>query len=146
MKQVSTIELDVHAVLVSMVEHVITQWRNDLLVIDKEIIDKNPGRSFIHVTRDHGSHMFFLAEPVLDNSPVPYLFGHSTPLEIRRGEIGLLEDNLCASSSTGAPEVFTFYNGSSLESVTRAQAIEILKQALDKVEREYHRANRRMCA
>ena len=146
MKSISTKGKDVHTLLINMVGHAIIDWREDLLQIDKKIIEQCSDRNFIHIARDHGTHLFLEAIDVKDNSPVPYLFGHKSPLDIYEGEVECVEKGLCRSQSVNPPELYTYYNGSSLKLVTRQQAIGTLRQALNRARHHYEQSWLRRCA
>lgn len=53
---------------------------------DRRWIEDNPGREFIHVTRATGTHILLIpdAEALLDDAPVPHLFGEARPSEVFR--------------------------------------------------------------
>ena len=146
MKSVSTEGNDVHTLLIAMVGHVVTDWREDLLQIDRQIIEQWSGGSFIHIARDHGTNLFLEAIEVDDNSPIPYLFGHKSPLDIHDSEISCLEKGLCRSQLPNTPEVYTYYNGSSLRPMTRQQSIDTLRRALNRVKSQYEQFQLRQCA
>ena len=103
MKRVSTEGKDVHTLLVAMVDHVVTDWREDLLQIDREIIEQWSGRSFIHVARDHGTHLFLEAVEVDDNSPIPIYSDTSHPLIYTMGKYPALRKACVAPSQQTHP-------------------------------------------
>jgi len=66
---------------------------------DRAWIKANPGTPFIHVTRHSGTQCIPLpnANALLDDSPVPHLFGEARPSEIIRQTRALLHGALLES-------------------------------------------------
>ncbi len=44
-------------------DHIITNFRNDLLVHDKNAIESDPGMPFLHFTGDTGTYIEFMPDP-----------------------------------------------------------------------------------
>jgi hypothetical protein len=66
-----------------------TGYENDIN-LDREFISEYPGRPFLHITRNHGTHLIMLFK--LEDFPkpgetVPYLFGRANQEELLDGAI-----------------------------------------------------------
>lgn len=73
----------VHAKASPLIKH----YRNDLEVIDREVIEKFPGVPFIHYTREMGTHIICMPDANDENWPkhgekIRYLFGNASRYHI----------------------------------------------------------------
>ena len=72
--------MNLHAQLVEKTLPIIKHYQNDLLVHDKNQMERYPNRPFIHFTGDTGTHMvtlFYLEDYPSRFEQVPYLFGQA---------------------------------------------------------------------
>lgn len=73
--------MNVYQELLARVGDIVVNYRDDLIKHDKEWIENNPGVSFIHATRENGTHLspLFPSEKYPPaGASIPYLFGTAT--------------------------------------------------------------------
>jgi hypothetical protein len=115
-----------HAELVAAVDSLVTSYRDDLLIHDRNFIRKNPGVPFLHHARTCGTWLTPL-RPADDAAwpaagvEVPYLFGHAT-----REHIALqLDSAAVVSQRSGTCLAVHHFDGKKLRRITVEQSVEI---------------------
>ena len=108
----------------------ITAYHKDLLCWDKKALFQSPGTSFLHFTRDTGTHIVFF-EPA-DKYPargvnVKYLFSYADRHHILDQVLKTVDYLVDKSAS----EMILYYNGTTLKEVDPETARSLA--------REYHR-------
>lgn len=91
---------------------------------DRSWIEANPGAGFIHVTRQTGTHIIALptSDSLVDDSPIPHLFGMARPSEVYRQQRELLKGQLTVSGS-----LWLLYDGKSIRKTGSRVCIEVFE-------------------
>lgn len=115
---------------------IITDYQNDLIVIDKEWMTDNPGVPFLHYTRDWGTHMLILG-PAGDYPPagetVPYLFGQAGRDHILRQKM----ESAVYFDKNEKIELIQYYDSKTVKTIDKKQALELVRVYSDKIHKEF---------
>lgn len=97
------------------------------LEYDRGWLEAHPGEAFIHVTRKTGTHLFPLpqADSLINDAPIPHLFGMARPSEVFRQ---LREYLSGALRDTG--QLWLLFDGKQLRTTTPAKCLEAFDTAL----------------
>ncbi|MCK5614027.1 hypothetical protein KAR91_69835 [Candidatus Pacearchaeota archaeon] len=117
---------------------IIEEYRNDLINIDKEWITDNPGVPFLHYTRNWGTHMIVLGPaegyPKMGEL-VPYLFGQAGRDHILRQKM----ESAVYFDKNEKIELIQYYDGETVKTIDKKQALEIVRVYSDKIHKEFWR-------
>jgi hypothetical protein len=85
--------------IVELCRPLMQNYQSDLLH-DKEWVENNPGAAFVHITRANGTHLFEMpsAEALVDDRPIPFLFGQQRPSVIYKQYLDVMRGPLKESS------------------------------------------------
>jgi hypothetical protein len=132
-----TIYDQLHALTAEYIKH----YRGDLVVHDKRDIEANPGISFLHWTRESGTHIQFLWPADHQSWPakgllIPYLFGKATREHI------LDQVNAVADYWRNHGSIAThYYDGRELQAVTPERACQVAERHVRDVGSEWNHRN-----
>jgi hypothetical protein len=115
----------------------IKAYHNDLLVHDKNDLEKNPGTPFLHFTGETGTYIFMMVPG--DDYPakgetVKYLFGYATRDEILDGNVVVIPD---MEKRYSRGDLAQHFDGNTLKAVTYNQATEIAHNYKFQIKREW---------
>lgn len=114
----------------------IKAYYNDLIRLDREAIEKNPGTPFLHFTGDTGTYLFLMI-PAEDypakGETVPYLFGEADRNHILRQYLKTVE---CMKTSN-RQDLILYFNGKRLIKINQERAESIARKYEDKIWRDW---------
>lgn len=133
--------MDTYTLLVEKVDRHVKHYRDDLIKHDKAALETYPGTPFLHWTRDTGTCLVFLHAADHESWPprdkqVPYLFGHA-------GRVHIVEQTVeqakywAHPSLDGTVKACHYFDGTKLHEITVAKAVDIARDYVRKVEREW---------
>ncbi len=136
------LNMNTYQALHDLVQHHITDYRDDLLVIDKRFIEMHPGVPFLHWTRQWGTHCSFLHpadDPIwpAEGVSVPYLFATADRRHI------LKEVESCAQYHHlhGTPSLAVHYfDGRRIVPITTLSAWQIAQEYVNSVRNQWNNA------
>lgn len=105
----------------------IESYHNDLLEIDRTLIEQNPGKPFIHYTRKWGTYLIGLPDAdhpywPAEDVKIPYIFSEADRLHILRETAGIpawMEQHYPTS-------LVHWFNGQQLVAIDHAKAKELV--------------------
>jgi hypothetical protein len=118
--------MTLHDQLVELSGPHIEAYRNDLLVHDKDAIDRYPGVPFLHWTRKMGTHIQFLYPSRLlpaNGETVPYLFGTANRKHIVEETLSMAEYFIRPTSDKTV--LVLYYDGATLKQINLLDAFNI---------------------
>jgi hypothetical protein len=119
---------DVYETIKNRALPLMESYQNDLLVIDKTIIDNNPGVPFIHFTGNNGTKIVFLPEHTSDAYPpkgekVPFLFGTADRNWIVKQKLQILP----ALKEGNRTSVIQYYDGRKVKKITYVESVLLIR-------------------
>jgi hypothetical protein len=114
----------------------IKAYYNDLIKLDREAIEKNPGMPFLHFTGDTGTYLFLMI-PAEDypkiGETVPYLFGKSDRNHILRQYLKIVE----CMKRVNRQDLILYFNGKRLIEIKQERAESIARKYENKIWRDW---------
>ena len=110
----------------------VKNYRNDLLVHDKNMIEAYPGLPFIHFSRENGTHLYFLRTADLfpaKGETVKYLFGWASRDHILDTE----RDALLCIIRENQSKIVLHYDGKTIRKVSSQQALDLYDANASKI-------------
>lgn len=117
-------------------------YQNDLVKIDREMIEAKPDCRFLHWTCETNTHLTMLT-PINDEEYppcgkfVPYLFGTADRQHILKQKVVMAE---YFTKPAHSPEKYTchYFTGKTLRQITVQEAVKIAKEYVRPIETKWH--------
>lgn len=123
----------IHAQLVKLVGGNVTSYRDDLLVHDATAIENMKVPEFVHISYRSGTYIYELPQPIVDNSPVKYLFSTARPSDIYTDILSMLHTYFDRSEYFGYEHAFAHSDGKKVRIVSKNEAVRLYSEALNNV-------------
>jgi len=129
--------------LVAICLPLLSHHHDDLLVHDRESIERDPSCPFLHYARDMGTTIIMMPDAGTyprRNERIKYLFGTADRWQILRDVAGMAEYHTRPNNN---PEQYTVHHwdGKQLRKITADKAVEIAKQYQRSIEHQWRQHN-----
>ena len=123
------------------VGHLVINYRNDLLVHDRNEIEKRPDEKFLHWSRESGTHLMFLSGLEVypaKGTNVPYLFGSASREHILDQKLEFAKYFIKCEQVRAVH----YFNGFDLAETTVQRAVEITREYVDGIVNYWNNSGR----
>lgn len=132
-------QTDIFTTLYNRTKNDVKHYQDDFK-IDKKTIDKNPGKKFVHITREHGTALILFSS--LDQYPnkgerIPYLFGTTNREELIKGNLITIKHYI-----NNNPISVNYFDGRTLKKIKPEAAEQIYTNHLNSIVNSWEEEHR----